>query len=381
MPVFRLTKTSIEALPKTSLVALGVKERADLQRLLKANIEAVAPDVLVIAEEFAEWEDSKRRIDLLGIDRDGNLVVLELKRDDDGSHMELQALRYAAMISSMTFARAAEVFQAFLDRHGIAKDAEAELLRHLGWAEPREEDFARDVRIVLVAPGFSKELTTTVLWLNERDLDITCVRLQSYALGPEVVLDVQPIIPLPETAPYVIQLKQKGQAARREKVDREALRKQFWQELLPAAAKVTPRFAAIAPTDDHFLQASSGTPGLRWEYLVWQDSGGAELYIDKGTDSTAWNKAVFDYLHERREQVEATYGAKLTWYRLDGKRASRVMEESIPGGIKSPRDQWPAVRDAMIDSMRRLEQAIAPHVTSAVDFANRARGDNDTTDV
>jgi hypothetical protein len=56
----------------------------------------------VIAEEFSEWEDSRRRIDLLGGDRDGNLVVIELKRTEDGGHMELQAIRYAAMVSALT---------------------------------------------------------------------------------------------------------------------------------------------------------------------------------------------------------------------------------------------------------------------------------------
>src|SRR5580692_11408642 len=100
MPIFRLTKDAIQLLPETSFPQQGIKERGDLQRLLRANIEIVAPGVLVIAEEFAEWEDSKRRIDLLGVDQAANLVVIELKRDDSG-HMELQAIRYAAMVSKM----------------------------------------------------------------------------------------------------------------------------------------------------------------------------------------------------------------------------------------------------------------------------------------
>ena len=32
--------------------------------------------------------------------------MIELKRTDDGGHMDLQAIRYAAMVSSMTFAQA-----------------------------------------------------------------------------------------------------------------------------------------------------------------------------------------------------------------------------------------------------------------------------------
>ena len=48
---------------------------------------------MVLAEEFGDWQDSRRRIDLLCLDRDAGLVVVELKRTEDGGHMELQAIR------------------------------------------------------------------------------------------------------------------------------------------------------------------------------------------------------------------------------------------------------------------------------------------------
>src|SRR5689334_4066192 len=92
MSLFRLTSQAIEKLSATSFANRGVRERDDLQRLLKANIDVVAEDVLIIAEEFSDWEDCKRRIDLLGLDRDANLVVFELKRHEDGGHMDLQAI-------------------------------------------------------------------------------------------------------------------------------------------------------------------------------------------------------------------------------------------------------------------------------------------------
>jgi RecB family endonuclease NucS len=44
----------------------------------------------VIAEEYGLSEDSRRRIDLLALDRSGTLVVIELKRTDDGGDMELR---------------------------------------------------------------------------------------------------------------------------------------------------------------------------------------------------------------------------------------------------------------------------------------------------
>src|SRR3954452_18951029 len=103
MPIFEIKQDRIIALQPTACSSHGLSERGDLQRLLRDQVEIIAPDVLVVSEEFGGWEDSKRRIDLLGIDRDANLVVIELKRIDDGGHMDLQAIRYAAMVSKMTF--------------------------------------------------------------------------------------------------------------------------------------------------------------------------------------------------------------------------------------------------------------------------------------
>lgn len=161
---------------------------------------------MVLAEEFSRWDDSSRRIDLLALDRDANLVVVELKRTDDGGHMELQALRYAAMVSTMTFAQAVEAHEEYLRQRGFSDDAKEAILQFLGWEDETDRRFAEAVRIVLVSADFSKEITTTALWLNERGLDIRCVRLKPYGMNAQVILDVQQLIPLPEVQEYMIQV-------------------------------------------------------------------------------------------------------------------------------------------------------------------------------
>jgi len=210
MPIYEFAPDRIQPLSKTTFGAMQLHERRDLQRLLRENIEVIAPDTLVIAEEYGEWDDSRRRIDLLGIDRDANLVVIELKRTEDGGHMELQAIRYAAMVSTMTFDQAVDGFDRYLhqiNRHDA--DARAELLAFLEWDEPDHDQFAQEVKIVLASAEFSLELTTAVLWLNQRDLDIRCVRLQPYNLSGRVLVDVQQIIPPPEAAEYQVRVREK----------------------------------------------------------------------------------------------------------------------------------------------------------------------------
>lgn len=146
----------------------------------------------------------------MGIDKQANPVVIELKRDDNGSHMELQALRYAAMVSTLTFQKAIAIYQDYLHRRGVDLEAETELLNFLGWESPLDEIFFANVKLVLAAADFSIELTTTVMWLNERDLDICCVRLQPYRLGNELLIDIQQVIPLPEAADYQVRVREQS---------------------------------------------------------------------------------------------------------------------------------------------------------------------------
>lgn len=215
MAIYELTKGNIREIEQTKFAQVGVNERSDLQRLLREQVEVISPDTLVIAEEFGDWDDSRRRIDLLGLDKEANLVVIELKRTEDGGHMELQALRYAAMVSAMTFENAVEIYRRHLEKLGRDDDPEGKILDHLEWEEPNEDEFAQDVRIVLASAEFSKELTTAVMWLNDRDLDIQCVRLKPYRDGQRTLLDVQRIIPLPEVEDYRIQIKEKQRRERK----------------------------------------------------------------------------------------------------------------------------------------------------------------------
>ncbi|MEW8339950.1 MAG: hypothetical protein AB2708_08875 [Candidatus Thiodiazotropha taylori] len=214
MPIFRIDDKKIVQIQRTTFAEQGLRERFDLQFLLKSQIDVISPDTLVVAEEFGAWEESRRRIDLLGIDKGGNLVVIELKRTEDGGHMELQAIRYAAMISTLTFDRLVTIYAQYLKDNNIDKDATETLLEFLDWNDPDEEQFGQEVKIVLASAEFSKELTTSVMWLNDYGLDIRCVRMHPYTSEGQIFLDVQTVIPIPEVADYQVRIREKRQRER-----------------------------------------------------------------------------------------------------------------------------------------------------------------------
>lgn len=274
MPIYEITRDTITPIPRTTFLETGLSERSDLQRLLRERIEILSPDTLVIAEEFSEWDDSKRRIDLLGIDRDAKVVVIELKRTEDGGHMELQALRYAAMVSTMTFERAVKALARF--RSASTDVAQARLLEFLRWDEPDEERFAQDVRIVLASAEFSKELTTAVLWLNQRDLDIRCVRLRPYRDGSRVLIDVAQVLPLPEAQDYQVRLREKETSERHSSLP--SSHAEFLASLRQTAG------ADAAAVAERFLEwARAQGVGLRWTRGKQQDGAQGVLSFGDGS--------------------------------------------------------------------------------------------------
>ncbi|MFG0293374.1 MAG: hypothetical protein ACF8MJ_09500, partial [Phycisphaerales bacterium JB050] len=144
-----------------------------------------------------------------------------LKRDQRGGHMDLQALRYAAMVAPMTWSRLVDTHAEYLSRNGAdPRDAERQLLDFLDWNEPDEAEFPSDVRIVLVSGGFSQELTTAVLWLNQRGIDIRCVQLQPYERDGELLIWSEQCLPLPAAEDYQVRLREKSARIRASKAVR-----------------------------------------------------------------------------------------------------------------------------------------------------------------
>ena len=276
MPIYKMTKDSIEPITPVRFAELNLTERGDLQRLLRDRIEIIAKDVLVIAEEFCDWSDSRRRIDLLGVDREANVVVIELKRTEDGGHMELQAVRYAAMVSAITFEQAALAFAKYLTDRGDQRDPVQTLLDFLGWDEPQEDIFGQSVRIVLASAEFSKELTTTALWLREQSVDISCVRLQPCGTSDNTLLDVQQVVPLPEAEDYQVRV-QKRTAKRRE--SRESSR-DFTRYDITIGSRVIenqPKRRAILHVVkglvDSGVEPEQLAKLVTWKYLFFQAEG------------------------------------------------------------------------------------------------------------
>ncbi len=88
MAIYEIMSDRIEPIGPTTFGQAGVKERQDLQRLLRQRIDIIAPDTLVIAEEFGEWDKSMGWIDVPCVNRHANSAMCYPKRVYFGGHKE-----------------------------------------------------------------------------------------------------------------------------------------------------------------------------------------------------------------------------------------------------------------------------------------------------
>lgn len=366
MALFEMTKSEFRPIEKASFSEAKILERSDLQRLLRSQISVLGQELFVLAEEFGDWEDSKRRIDLLAIDSEANLVVIELKRTSDGGHMELQAVRYASMISTMTFDRAEAAHAQYLSRLGNEPElARQNMLDFLGWTDPDQEEFGEEVKILLVSEDFGKELTTAVLWLREHDIDIQCIRFKPYLDGNKLYVDIETIIPLPEAMDYQVKLREKTQQGKKHRADSKDERYQFWTSLIELCKAKNTRHANALPNTRHWLTGKTPIPGICFNYTVAQDSCVAELYIDRKEASE--NKSIFDQLFLQKEAIEQVFGQPLVWERLDHKRCCRIKVDIESGGYKTDSPDLNEVQIELVETMTRLEAALSERLAAVVD--------------
>jgi hypothetical protein len=271
------------------------------------------------------------------------------------------------MVSKMTFEHLVSTFARYKSKtQPDVEAARSAVMEFLDWHDIDEKEFGQDVRIVLAAADFGKELTTAVMWLRERDIDIRCIRMKPYKLADgTVLLDIQQLIPLPEAADFQTQIGVKSQAERQNRAERHELRMKFWEGLLDLAKTKTDVHANRRPTSDSWLSGSIGRAGFSLIYTVRQADAQVELWIGLGPGQSAKNKAAFKALEGQKAAIEVDFGEPLDWQELPEGIGCRI-RHLISGGYKSPPEQWGAIYETLADAMVKLDKAMRARVASLV---------------
>ena len=143
---------------KSSMVDEKRKEKDDLELWLKTNPEILGRDIVIIGEQIYTKSGP---LDFLGIDNNGNTVVVELKRDKLPRDCLAQAIDYASDIASWDIEKLRETCMNY-----TGQSLEDYLSEKLEDKEVDDIIFNQSVRILLVGFSIEEPLTRMIEWLS-----------------------------------------------------------------------------------------------------------------------------------------------------------------------------------------------------------------------
>jgi len=358
-------KNRIEKINQQTFSKLGFKERENLQEWLANNSIALGEELLIIQKEFNGFHDTNERLDLLALDKQGNLVIIENKLDDSGKNVTWQCLKYASYCSSLKKSQIINIYQEYLDKNNKDIKAEDSISEFLDDVDIEELSLNSGLtqRVMLVSGSFRKEVTSTVIWLLNYGLRIQCFQVIPYSYGDQLFLNIEQIIPTKEAEEFSISMAEKTKediASQEVLKNRHIVRLKFWKTVLESMNQKSKLFQNISPGKYNWIGAGSGVRGIGYNFVASKSYGRAALYIDRGDKEE--NEFIFDTLYEKREQIEKIFGGELVWEKLEEKRACRVKFEDESLNIFEE-DTWSEAIENVTNSMVKLEKAISPYLS------------------
>ena len=311
----------------TTFADLGMKE-SDVEEILRKNVDMVCDDeesMLIVGQQVKNVQNG--RSDLTAIDNNGNLVLIEIKRDKKDIEarkeaFEFQAIRYAANCATIksTDILVQDVFAPYVEKHksefsdtsGLTSSEIAQ--RQLKDFTTRNEikQFNEQQRIILVASDFDAQTLSAVAWLNSNQVDIACFQICLYQYESNVFFDMKKILPIVTYEDYYVSVSSKSSIAKGEKKDisRRTLPKidtlMEWQIVKAGdilVAKGTDREAVLQPNGQVKMPGEQNAVSIQqWLRKVfgWDSVQTYAFTVDKKT-----NKTLSDLRQEYMEKRES----------------------------------------------------------------------------
>ena len=165
---------------KKPLEAANLNDEKELEILLRDNIEILSKDWMVISNQVKT--KAGKIIDILCMDHDGDMVVVELKKDLTPREVTAQVIDYAASVSKMTVEEIAQLYLSFTAGNETLNDAFLKKFK----AELDESSVNQKVKMVIVAAKMDDGTERIIRFLRDTyQVDINILFFRVFQCGNE----------------------------------------------------------------------------------------------------------------------------------------------------------------------------------------------------
>jgi len=278
MPIYKQDESG-------KFVPFEQKPFPDLEKVLEDWIEN-NPHLLLEGEGLAIFARQPRTgfdkyLDLLGLDRTGATVVVELKRGETPRDVVAQTLEYASWVDSLTLDQLDEMAREYAEKRGIDASGIADLYRRTFSAELEDtEDQGRQVteritfnnrqRLIILAERISEEVEQTLRYLRTRfGADVYGVQFSVHQAGGDTIISTTTVVGREQVAKPA----QAGVA--RERESDEAILARAKTEFVREAVRSIEEWVSQSGIEGLTVDHSTGSDhfirylGISWAYYYY----------------------------------------------------------------------------------------------------------------
>ncbi|NFH30723.1 hypothetical protein FDC49_00655 [Clostridium sporogenes] len=189
--------------------SLNLREE-HIEEFLRKNIEVIFQEetLLVVGKQVVNKENG--RSDLTAVDENGNLVLIEIKRDVEDIRQrkeafEFQAIRYAASYAKIKIPDdlVDKIFASYIEKYKdefelgdlTAYEKASRILNDFLEKNNALKTFNSKQRIILIASSFDKQTLSAAAWLIANNVDISCFELSPMKIEDNYLIDINRILP------------------------------------------------------------------------------------------------------------------------------------------------------------------------------------------
>ncbi|MCW6075112.1 hypothetical protein LAV44_07205 [Clostridium sporogenes] len=193
----------------TNFKSLNLREE-HIEEFLRKNIEIIFQDetLLVVGKQVVNKENG--RSDLTAVDENGNLVLIEIKRDVEDIRQRKEAFEFQAIRYSASYAKIKtpddlvdKIFASYIEKYKdefelgelTAYEKASRILNDFLEKNNALKTFNLKQRIILIASSFDKQTLSAAAWLIANDVDISCFELSPMKIEDSYFIDINRILP------------------------------------------------------------------------------------------------------------------------------------------------------------------------------------------
>lgn len=219
--MYKINGLKSERMEPVTFSELNLTEN-DIEEILRNSIDMICDEeesMLIVGKQVRNVMNG--RSDLTAVDNNGDIVLIEIKRDlkdiiNRKEAFEFQAIRYAASYATIkdTEDLVSRVYAPYIDKYRSEFESAELTSFELGVRKLDEflkennahKDFNEKQKVILVASDFDEQTLSAVAWLNSNGVDMSCYKLVPYRLDNNTYFYVDKLLPVTDYDYYYVNI-------------------------------------------------------------------------------------------------------------------------------------------------------------------------------